>query len=88
MEAKKTDVTAVGELLIDLVQRGTGPQGTPLFEANPGGAPANVLAMLGKLGRRCAFIGKVGRQHGFLRETPRVRRSLPSGRRDRDQRCG
>ena len=61
MEAKKTDVTAVGELLIDLVQSGTGPQGNLLFEANPGGAPANVLAMLGKLGRRCAFLGKVGR---------------------------
>lgn len=61
MEAKKTDVTAVGELLIDLVQSGTGSQGNPLFEANPGGAPANVLAMLSKLGRRCAFLGKVGR---------------------------
>ncbi len=61
MEVKKMDVTAVGELLIDLVQNGTGSQGNPQFEANPGGAPANVLAMLSKLGRRCAFLGKVGR---------------------------
>ena len=61
MTEKMTDVTALGELLIDFVQSGSGPQGNPLFEANPGGAPANVLAMLGKLGRRCAFLGKVGR---------------------------
>ena len=61
MEEKRTDVTALGELLIDLVQSGTGPQGSPVYEANPGGAPANVLAMLAKLGRRCAFLGKVGR---------------------------
>ena len=35
-------------------------QGNPIFEANPGGAPCNVLAMLNKLGRSTAFIGKVG----------------------------
>ena len=58
---KQFDAAALGELLIDFVQSGSGPQGNPLFEANPGGAPANVLAMLSKLGRRCAFLGKVGR---------------------------
>ena len=31
-----------------------------MFEANPGGAPCNVLAMLQKLGDKTAFIGKVG----------------------------
>lgn len=31
-----------------------------MFEANPGGAPCNVLAMLTNLGRKTAFIGKVG----------------------------
>ena len=31
-----------------------------MLEANPGGAPCNVLAMLKKLGRSCAFAGKVG----------------------------
>lgn len=56
----KYDVAALGELLIDLTENGTSEQGNPLFEANPGGAPANVLAMLSKLGRSCAFIGKVG----------------------------
>ena len=54
------DVAALGELLIDLTQNGTSGQGNLLFEANPGGAPANVLAMLRKLGRSCAFLGKVG----------------------------
>ena len=32
-----------------------------LFPANPGGAPANMLAMNSKLGGKAAFIGKVGR---------------------------
>ena len=57
---KDFDVAALGELLIDFTQSGAGEQGNLLFEANPGGAPANVLAMLGKLGHRTAFIGKVG----------------------------
>lgn len=57
---KQYDVTALGELLIDFTQNGMSSQGNPLFEANPGGAPCNVLAMLGKLGHRTAFIGKVG----------------------------
>ena len=58
---KKYDVTALGELLIDFTQNGISDQGNNLFEANPGGAPANVLAMLNKLGKKCAFIGKVGK---------------------------
>ena len=57
---KKYDVTALGELLIDFTENGISPQGNPLLEANPGGAPCNVLAMLGKLGRKTAFLGKVG----------------------------
>lgn len=60
MKNAKTDVVALGELLVDFTQSGISPQGNPLFEANPGGAPANVLAMLRKLGKSCAFIGKVG----------------------------
>ena len=35
-------------------------RGNGLFEACPGGAPCNVLAMLRKLGKSCAFIGRVG----------------------------
>ena len=54
------DVVALGELLIDFTESGLSPQGNPTFEANPGGAPCNVLAMLRKLGKTCAFIGKVG----------------------------
>lgn len=58
---KKFDVVALGELLIDFTENGTSGQGNPIYEANPGGAPCNVLAMLTKLGRKTAFIGKVGR---------------------------
>lgn len=58
---KSYDVTALGELLIDFTENGQSGQGNPLFEANPGGAPCNVLAMLSKLGHKTAFIGKVGK---------------------------
>ncbi len=57
---KKYDVVALGELLIDFTENGRSPQGNPFYEANPGGAPCNVLSMLTKLGRKTAFIGKVG----------------------------
>lgn len=57
---KQYDVVALGELLIDFTENGLSGQGNPLLEANPGGAPCNVLAMLNKLGRKTAFIGKVG----------------------------
>lgn len=57
---KNYDVVALGELLIDFTESGVSGQGNPLFEANPGGAPCNVLAMLSGLGHRTAFIGKVG----------------------------
>lgn len=58
---KGYDVTALGELLIDFTENGTSGQGNPLMEANPGGAPCNVLAMLSRLGHKTAFIGKVGK---------------------------
>ena len=54
------DVVALGELLIDFTENGMSAQGNPLFEANPGGAPCNVLAMLSRLGHKTAFVGKVG----------------------------
>ncbi len=57
---KTFDVVALGELLIDFTSCGLSGQGNPVLEANPGGAPCNVLAMLKKLGRSCAFLGKVG----------------------------
>lgn len=58
---KSFDVIALGELLIDFTMNGTSEQGNGLFEACPGGAPCNVLAMLNKLGKKTAFYGKVGR---------------------------
>ncbi|MBO5460424.1 MAG: carbohydrate kinase [Ruminococcus sp.] len=58
--SKKYDVTALGELLIDFTENGISGQGNTMFEANPGGAPCNVLAMLQKTGHKTAFIGKVG----------------------------
>lgn len=54
------DVVALGELLIDFTENGTSKQGNPILEANPGGAPCNVLAMLNRLGHQTGFIGKVG----------------------------
>lgn len=54
------DVVALGELLIDFVPYGKNAHGNDFFEACPGGAPCNVLAMLSKLGRKTAFIGKLG----------------------------
>ena len=44
------DVVALGELLVDFIQNGSSANGNPLLEANPGGAPCNVLAMLARLG--------------------------------------
>lgn len=55
------DVAAMGELLIDFTQTGISPGGNPVFERNPGGAPANVLAALSNYGKKTAFIGKVGK---------------------------
>ena len=68
---KMFDVTALGELLIDFTENGVSENGNPLLEANPGGAPCNVLAMLNKLGRKTAFIGKVGNDNfgRFLADT-------------------
>lgn len=64
-------VTALGEVLIDFTDAGLSANGQKLFERNPGGAPANVLVALQRLGHTTAFIGKVGADmHGqFLRET-------------------
>jgi fructokinase len=54
------DVMALGELLVDFTGGKVSDRGNPLFEANPGGAPCNVLAMLSRLGKGTAFVGKVG----------------------------
>ena len=56
-----TDITTIGEVLIDLTQSGKTEQGIPKFDANPGGAPANLAVAASRLGARTAFIGRVGR---------------------------
>ncbi|MDR1541953.1 MAG: carbohydrate kinase [Clostridiales bacterium] len=64
------DASAIGELLIDFTPSGVNDQGLPLYSCNPGGAPANVLAMIAILGGNTAFIGKVGKDAfgSFLRK--------------------
>jgi fructokinase len=67
LSVKDIDVTALGELLIDMTPHGISSQGNALLEANPGGAPCNALAMVSRLGGKTAFIGKVGNdQFGSL----------------------
>ena len=69
--AKKYDVIALGELRIDFTMNGPSEQGNNMFEACPGGAPCNVLALLNKMGKKTAFIGKVGKDQfgALLRDT-------------------
>lgn len=64
------DVVALGELLIDFTPIPLSFDGNLQFQQNPGGAPANVLAALTKLGGKSAFIGMVGQdQFGlFLKD--------------------
>jgi fructokinase len=56
------DVIALGELLIDFVpdEKGVGLAEAERFLKAPGGAPANVVVGLSRLGARCGFMGKVG----------------------------
>ena len=64
---KRYDVIALGESLIDFVC--AQENGSLKMTGNPGGAPANVLAMLARLGHKTALVSKVGRDAfgGFLR---------------------
>lgn len=65
------DILTIGEILIDLTQSGISENGIPIYNANPGGAPANVAVAASRLGASAAFIGKVGNDaYGeFLCET-------------------
>jgi fructokinase len=64
------DLIALGELLIDFTPSGMSEAGNHRFEQNPGGAPANVLAAMAKLGKKGAFIGMVGNDQfgSFLKD--------------------
>lgn len=44
--------------MVDFTENGMSAQGNPLLEANPGGAPCNVLSMLQNLGKRLHLLGK------------------------------
>jgi len=54
------DVVGIGELLIDFTPEGKSDTGNPMFVQNAGGATANVIACVSKLGGKSAFIGEVG----------------------------
>lgn len=60
MTRTEYDVVALGELLIDFTAQGAGADGYPLMAAHPGGAPANFLAAIARLGGRTALLSKVG----------------------------
>ena len=44
------DGIALGEMLIDFTMQGRNEQGQRVFAQNAGGAPANVMAAMAKLG--------------------------------------
>ena len=50
------DIAALGELLIDFTDRGLSDAGMRLFEQNPGGAPANMLAAAARCGAACGEV--------------------------------
>ena len=54
---------AFGELLCDVTPYGVSDRQFPIYEFNPGGAPANVAVALCNLGIEASFIGQVGDDH-------------------------
>ena len=62
---------SLGEMLIDFTPAGKTAAGIPMFEQNPGGAPANVAVQAARLGVPTGFIGKVGNDMfgTFLKQT-------------------
>lgn len=71
------DVCAMGELLVDFTPAGNSADGRRLFKSNPGGAPANVLAALIKLGGNGVFIGKIGKdQFGYFLKQELIRNKI------------
>jgi len=54
------DFMSIGEILIDSVPYKVENFSRPLYQMNPGGAPANVACVMAKLGHDSGFIGRVG----------------------------
>lgn len=54
------DIVSIGECLIDFTPFKEQPNGYPVFEQNPGGAPANMVASAAARGARVSYIGLVG----------------------------
>ncbi len=54
------NITAIGEILVDMTQTETDGNGVAHFAANPGGAPANVAVAAARLGVKAGFVGCVG----------------------------
>lgn len=65
------DITAVGEILVDMTPAGLDEHGDVRFARKAGGAPFNLLAAAAKFGMKTAFFGKVGNDlfGRFLAET-------------------
>jgi len=82
---KTTDITALGELLIDFTQAGVSESGQLLFERNPGGAPANALAAASRQRRgvRNAGMDYIERQYVADAKAGRVKWvTLDSGKQE------
>ena len=64
-------ICAFGELLIDVAPYGVSDRHFPVYEFNPGGAPANVAVAVSNLGYGSSFIGQVGNDYFglFLKQT-------------------
>ncbi len=60
MSGKKYDLVALGEVLIDFTFSGRNSEGKNIYEENPGGAPANCVGALCKLGGKGALIAMTG----------------------------
>lgn len=54
------DVVSLGELLIDFTPQKNSNTAYPTYTAHPGGAPANVVVALSRLGHQTAMIASVG----------------------------
>ena len=57
---KRFDAIALGECLVDILASVSADGEKLSMEGNAGGAPANVMAGMAKLGLKTAFVGKLG----------------------------